>query len=162
MAYQDTAYKQRGVQREPIVMEGVIHSLRKNGFPEAKAQETTLSENMNDKIDYRIIPGKHETFKGHVIVPVDIKTGWSYTLVTTTGVNTLKKSKAAYLIYEFEKTDEYYAFIRVSKLRELVDRIPPKLKHSRFNSSVYFSMVDYIYENTNEFEEGIDYFEIPK
>ena len=162
MAYQDTAYKQRGVQREPIVMEGVIHSLRKNGFPEAKAQETTLSENMNDKIDYRIIPGKHETFKGLVMVPVDIKTGWSFTLITTKGDNTLKKSKAAYLIYEFERNDDYYAFIRVAKLRELIEKNPPKLRHSRFNSSVYFSMVDYIYENMNEFVEGFDYFEIPK
>lgn len=162
MTYQDTKYKQRGVKREPIVMEGVIHSLRKLGFPDARAQESTLYENMNDKIDYRIIPGKHASFKGYLVVPIDIKTGWSYTLITTTNINTLEKSKAAFLVYEFEKSDNYYAFIRVAKLRELVKKFPPKIRESRFNSSKYFSMTDYVYENMDEFEIDEDYFEIEK
>lgn len=162
MAYKDSEYKRRGVKREPIVMEGVIHSLRKIGFPEARAQESTLYENMNDKIDYRIIPGKHAAFKGFIVCPVDIKTGWTYTLFTTTGQNTLEKSKSAFLIYEFEKSDKYYAFIRVDKLRELIKKYPPRLRESRFNSSKYFSMTDYVYEHMDDFVIDEDYFEIEK
>jgi hypothetical protein len=162
MAYQDNKYKQRGVQREPIIMEGVIHSLRKSGYPQASSKKTTLSENMNQKMDYRIFPGKHQSFKGYHSIPVDIKSGTTYTLITTTGENTLEKSKSVFLVYEFDRSDDYYVFIKVDALRKLVKEYPPELKNSRFNSSIYFSMVDYVYENMDRFKLDEDYFEIAK
>ena len=159
MAYGDTKYKTRGIRREPIIMEGVLHGIRKLGHS-CKAIKSSKNEDMRDKIDYKLDFEK-ETFKGYFYIPIDIKSGWTFTLLTDKGFNTLESSKSGFLVYEVEEGDDYYIFLSVPKLRDLVKAFPPRLRKSRNNNSMYFSIIDYLEAHGSKFTDD-EYFELEK
>ena len=152
MAYLDNLDKVRGAHREPIIDKGLIDSLRKLGY-KASSMRSTLHEDQTKKIDRWLEFDPMTPFLGLTRIPIDIKSGQSYTLITTQGRNCIKESKASYLVYEYSEYNSFYILINVPRLRECLEKNPPVLRNSKYNTSKYFFITNYMASNKAFFNE---------
>lgn len=147
MAYANNLHKRRGIQREPIVMAGVLNSLKKKGFKNATFSKSSLNEDMRKHIDFFISLGEGTSdlpFTENSVIPIDIKTKGSFTLYSDKGFNSLEKCESEYLVYEFGEDDDSYTFISVKALKQAIKDQPPALRRGKYDNSKYFWMTNYI------------------
>ena len=103
MAYGDNKFKRSGIEKEAGIMKGIKNSLEDLGHL-VLVNKSTLNEDMKHKIDYKL-KFPNVPFKNQKNISIDIKSGNTYTLITTTNQNTIEASKADYLVYEFDEYD---------------------------------------------------------
>jgi len=149
MAFLKSRAAQKGYQRQDELIPLIEVILIREGY-DCKVSKGTLNEDMKEHIDAKISCDK-TPFKGRFVTPIDIKTGKTFTLYSSTGLNTLENSKSVYLVYEYKETDQSLMFVSVSKLREVVKKYRPRLFNGKYDNSKYFWIGDYVDDHIEEF-----------
>ena len=153
--YGDNYIKQKGIREEIEIVPPLIKSMEAKWDCKVKINHSNAYENMSQKIDYHI-----DIFSPvrHVKIKADYKSGDSFTLISHQGNNNLAPSQSDFIIQGKPKS---FVFIKVSKLKEVLDECYPDLRNSKFDNSLYFFMNEYLTMNRHKFSEK-ELFSIPR
>lgn len=149
MGFLQSKEAQRGYQRQDELIPLIEVVLIREGY-DCMVKSGTKNEDMKEHIDAKIYMNDYETFRGYHVTPIDIKTGKTFTIKSDTGLDNLKGTKSAYLVYEKNENDNYLIFIQVKKLRELVQKHSPKIFNSYYDNSKFFYILDFMDDHFNE------------
>ena len=152
--YGSNRIKQAGIIREHDIIEKVIAYLRLCKY-KVVAEKSSRDIDMHSKIDYYLLFDESTPFLKSLKVPVDVKSGNSYTVINQKGENSLENSKSRFIIINTVKKPDELLWVSVNKLRECMKIYPPKLYESNDNDSYYMWLDGYVDEHKEFFGNSV-------
>lgn len=147
MGYGDHEVKRRGIQEEIDIIPELIAAMEAKWDCEVKIKQSSLNENMKNKIDYHI---SISTPVRNIEIKADYKSGESLTLISNHGQNNLDKSQSDFIIMGKPNS---FTFVKVDKLREVLKEWHPGLRNSKFDDSLYFFLGSYLHMTRQQFSK---------
>jgi hypothetical protein len=160
MSYGDTLAKQKGINREPIIIAGLSEALLKAGYPN-KSFGGSVFENINKHIDAWIKLLNGTKLFDYDLIPIDVKSTESFTFINKNLKDTLKTSESIYIVFEYSADSPEYVFVKRTRLMEVMSKNPPKVFTGYDGKSKYFWAKSYLKENASGFNAD-ELFKIPK
>lgn len=147
MAYLDNVDKVRGKNREPIIAERILKDLISVGI-NTSMRKSSINEDINMKYDYVYTFDEPQTFlkeRNVTSVKVDIKSGESFTIVDSTGRDTLDNSQSDYIVFETYPYSRTLLWVSTKRLKACLKLNRPMLRESKYeNGSMYFFIKKYL------------------